>query len=57
MGLILCIETSTKSCSVALSNGKIVSNIEEVSDQYSHSEQLTCFIEQILLNENIKVSI
>ena len=57
MGLILCIETSTKSCSVALSNnGKIVSNIEEVSEQYSHSEQLTCFIEQILLNENIKVS-
>ena len=42
MGLILCIETSTKSCSVALSNnGRNSQYIEEVSEQYSHSEQLT----------------
>ena len=57
MCLILSIETSTRSCSVALSlNGKLVNSIEEVSEQYSHSEQLTVFIEQLLLNENIKVS-
>ena len=53
MCLILSIETSTRSCSVALSlNGKLVNSIEEVSEQYSHSEQLTVFIEQLLLNEN-----
>ena len=56
MGLILSIETSTRSCSVALSlNGELVNSIEEVSEQYSHSEQLTVFIEELLLNENIKV--
>jgi len=56
MGLILSIETSTRSCSVALSlNGELVKSIEEVSEQYSHSEQLTVFIEELLLNENIKV--
>ena len=49
MELILCIETSTKSCSVALAqNGKTIDCIELVSDQYSHSEKLTLFIEQLL---------
>jgi tRNA threonylcarbamoyladenosine biosynthesis protein TsaB len=49
MALILCIETSTKSCSVALSqNGKSLQTIELVSDQYSHSEKLTLFIEKLL---------
>lgn len=52
MELILCIETATKSCSVSLSqNGKTLQTIELVSDQYSHSEKLTLFIEQILKNQ------
>lgn len=52
MELILCIETSTKSCSVSLSeNGKSLQTIELVSDQYSHSEKLTLFIEQILQDQ------
>ena len=52
MEVILCIETATKSCSVSLSqNGKTLQTIELVSDQYSHSEKLTLFIEQILKDQ------
>lgn len=49
MSLILSIETSTKNCSVSLSkNGQLIDVIEEVSHDYSHSEQLVPFIDQIL---------
>lgn len=52
MELILCIESATKSCSVSLSqNGKTLQTIELVSDQYSHSEKLTLFIDQILKDQ------
>ena len=57
MACILCIETATKSCSVALtSDGQLVAVKEEVSEQYSHSEQLTVFISQLLQKEELKVS-
>ena len=57
MAWILCIETATKSCSVALAkDGHLVAVKEEVSEQYSHSEQLTVFIEQLLQQEGLKVS-
>ena len=57
MASILCIETATKSCSVALtSDGQLVAVKEEVSEQYSHSEQLTVFISQLLQKEELKVS-
>tara|TARA_B100001057_G_C22860099_1_gene954150 strand:- start:1210 stop:1878 length:669 start_codon:yes stop_codon:yes gene_type:complete len=57
MAWILCIETATKSCSVALAkDGHLVAVKEEVSEQYSHSEQLTVFIEQLLQIEKLKVS-
>ncbi|MDC3030141.1 tRNA (adenosine(37)-N6)-threonylcarbamoyltransferase complex dimerization subunit type 1 TsaB [Flavobacteriales bacterium] len=57
MALIVCIETATKSCSVALSkDGHLVAVKEEVSEQYSHSEQLTVFIEQLLQKERLNVS-
>jgi len=50
--LILCIETSTKSCSVALSqNGKTLQCVELVSEQYSHSENLTLFIDKLLKDQ------
>lgn len=49
MALILCIETATKSCSVALvKEGVVLARREEVSDRYSHAEQLTLFIEAVL---------
>ena len=45
MALILCIETATRSCSVALAkDGNLLQFKEEVSEKYSHSEQLTIFI-------------
>ena len=57
MAWIVCIETATKSCSVALArDGQLVAVKEEVSEQYSHSEQLTVFIEQLLQQEGLNVS-
>ncbi|MFL2570211.1 MAG: tRNA (adenosine(37)-N6)-threonylcarbamoyltransferase complex dimerization subunit type 1 TsaB [Flavobacteriales bacterium] len=57
MAWILCIETATKSCSVSLAkDGHLMAVKEEVSEQYSHSEQLTIFIEQLLQQEELKVS-
>lgn len=44
--LLLCIESATKVCSVALFEGdNLVSIVEESSDQYIHSEKLATFIE------------
>ncbi len=49
MSLILCLETSTKNCSVCLSReGKVISITEQSSDQYLHSEKLHLFIREVL---------
>lgn len=49
MSYVLCIETATKSCSVALSKeGQLVGVKEHVSEKYSHSEQLTVFVKELL---------
>jgi len=48
MSLILGIETSTKICSVAVSDGKKILAIEEEGGEYSHSEKLTIFIQKVL---------
>lgn len=56
MAKLLHIETSTKVCSVALSeNGKLVDLLEESSDAYIHSERLTVFIEKIIKTNNWKL--
>jgi len=56
MALILLIETATKNCSASLSlNNKIIANIEEVNEQYSHSEKLTVFIEKLFMNQDISI--
>jgi len=48
MSLILGIETSTKICSVAISeNGKLLA-LKEEGGAYSHSEKLTLFIQEVL---------
>lgn len=49
MALILCIETTTTNCSVALSkNGKTLVLIEDNSKNYSHAERLHTSIEAAL---------
>ena len=57
MALILCVETATRSCSVALAkDGNLLQFMEEVSEQYSHSEQLTLFIESLIKEQGIALS-
>jgi len=48
--MILCLETSTKNCSVALGNrgGDLISIKEDGSDSYTHAEKLHVFIQEVL---------
>ena len=56
MAYILAIETTTKNCSVALfDDAKQPALKELVSEGYSHAEQLTIFIEEVL--SEVKISI
>jgi len=55
MTLILGIETSTKICSVAISDGDKLLALEEEGGEYSHSEKLTIFIQRVLKKTNIKL--
>ncbi|WP_299244013.1 tRNA (adenosine(37)-N6)-threonylcarbamoyltransferase complex dimerization subunit type 1 TsaB [uncultured Aquimarina sp.] len=51
MAYILCIETSTTNCSVALiKNGLVVASKEDYDTKYSHAERLHQFID-IVVNE------
>ncbi len=51
---ILCLETATTNCSVALSiNGKVVAIEEDNAKQYSHAERLHTFIETVLRKADI----
>ena len=57
MGHILCIETSTTNCSVAISkDGEQLSLVEHDSKNYSHAEQLHIFIEKALQKAELKKS-
>jgi tRNA threonylcarbamoyladenosine biosynthesis protein TsaB len=56
MALILAIETATTNCSVALFKGGIlIAEKEHNADGYTHAEQLTLFIEEVV--ESAKVSL
>jgi len=56
MAYILHIETSTKVCSVAISfNGKIIAVKENEEDGYSHGENLTLFIQDVLKQASISI--
>lgn len=49
MALILNLETATKACSVALAkDGEVIAFKEVTEERYSHSEQLTLFIEEVM---------
>lgn len=53
--MILCIETATTNCSVALGkNGKLLALKEDYSKSYSHAERLHTFIEEILKENEVQ---
>jgi len=56
MPLILCLETSTKACSVALGlNGNIIAIKESVDEKYSHAENITLYIEDVCKQKDISL--
>jgi tRNA threonylcarbamoyladenosine biosynthesis protein TsaB len=53
--VILCIETATTNCSVALGEkGKLLALKEDYSNSYSHAERLHIFIEEILKENGLQ---
>ena len=57
MALILCLETSSKNCSVSIcENGKLLFIKEYFNEHYSHGEQLHVLIESLLIESNISIS-
>ncbi len=57
MSNILCIETASTNCSVALGvNGKVVAVKEDYDQGYSHAERLHIFIRDILKDNNLELS-
>ena len=57
MATILCLETATTNCSVALSgNGSVIAFREDNSKEYSHAERLHVFIEEVLEEANINLN-
>lgn len=54
MNIILCLETATTNCSVALAKENELLAVKEVNDiKYSHSENLHVFIEEILQENKV----
>ena len=57
MALILCIETSSKNCSVSISdNGKLMTIKEQMDDSYCHGEKLHVLIEELLNEANLYIN-
>lgn len=56
MSYILQIETATTNCSVALSKDGITIAIKEISNGYSHAENLHVFIKELLESKNLDFS-
>lgn len=55
--MILCLETATKTCSVALFRGKeLVAELSESGDRFVHSERLHVLIGQLLEGAGIQTS-
>lgn len=56
MGLILNIETATTVCSVSLAKDGVLLALKEQDGDYSHAENLTLFIEDVVKEANVKFS-
>ena len=53
---ILCLETSTKVCSVALGqNGKLLALKESLDEKHSHAENLTVYIQEVCSQAKISL--
>lgn len=53
MGLILCLETATKVCSVSLAkDGEVIDTIDHFSENYSHAERLNGLLLDLLKQTN-----
>jgi tRNA threonylcarbamoyladenosine biosynthesis protein TsaB len=55
--MILCLETATNLCSVALCNSAGIISLRESNDARSHASKLTVFIEDILKEHRIKANV
>ncbi len=55
MALILNIETATRVCSVALSRDGSILTSKESNEQYSHSELITVFIQEVMKESEAKL--
>ncbi|SHI81557.1 tRNA (adenosine(37)-N6)-threonylcarbamoyltransferase complex dimerization subunit type 1 TsaB [Aquimarina spongiae] len=54
MSYLLCIETSTTNCSVAITNHeRIIALSEDYNDSYSHAERLHVFIKEVIASAGI----
>lgn len=53
MALILNIETSTRTCSVCISEDGKVRDFKEINDEKSHAKYLTIFIDEIMKRQKI----
>lgn len=57
MSTILCIETASTNCSVAIGvNGKLLALKEDYDSNYSHAERLHIFIKEILSENKLELS-
>ncbi|NOX48340.1 MAG: tRNA (adenosine(37)-N6)-threonylcarbamoyltransferase complex dimerization subunit type 1 TsaB [Chlorobi bacterium] len=56
MANILCIETATTTCSVALTQGGDILSIKETTEKNAHSAKLTLFIDEILKENKLAFS-
>lgn len=54
--MILCLETATNLCSVALCDSAGVISLRESNESKSHASMLTVFIDEILKDQRIKAS-
>lgn len=56
MATILCLETATTNCSVALSvNGSVVAIEEDSNNLYSHAEKLHAFVEKVCAEASVSI--
>ena len=56
MALILCLETATEVCSVALFRDEVLLGLKESSARNVHSSMLTVFIEEITKESGIRLN-